>query len=226
MIQINNDISDTVDFVFIRHGETAWNLENRMQGHQDSPLTEKGLMQAEALAERLSGENLDALYSSDLGRAWRTAVPIAARTGLELIAAPGWRERNLGIFEGIEISALPATYPADWAAFMTWDPSFRMTGGESSNNLHRRVRLAADELGRRHPGKRIGVVTHGGVLDMIMRIALDIPLDRKRTYSLYNASLNTFTWHAGAWRLNTWGDIRHLETAGTRDNGVVTPRSL
>lgn len=226
MMQINNNISDTVEFIFVRHGETAWNLENRMQGHRDSPLTEKGLLQAEALADLLSRERPDVLYSSDLGRAWQTAVPIAAKTGLEPVGAAAWRERNLGIFEGIEITALPATFPADWAAFMTWDPAYRVPNGESSSDLHDRIRAAADELGRRHPGKRVAVVTHGGVLDMLMRIALDIPLDRKRTWSLFNASLSTFTWRAGAWRLNTWGDIRHLETAGTRDNGAVTPRSL
>jgi len=197
-----------------------------MQGHRDSPLTQKGLMQAEALAERLSREKPDVLYCSDLGRAFNTAVPIAARTGLEAISSRDWRERNLGIFEGIEITGLPERYPEEWARFMTWDPAWRVPNGESSIDLRERIRGAADELGRRHPGKRIGVVTHGGVLDMLMRIALDIPLDRKRTWSLFNASLNTFTWHAGAWRLNTWGDIRHLETAGTRDNGAVTPRSL
>lgn len=217
---------DSVEFVFIRHGETAWNLESRMQGHLDSPLTDNGLRQADALAERLAEENLDALYSSDLGRARQTAVPIAAKTGLETIFSSGWRERNLGIFEGIEISKLPESYPDEWAKFMDWDPAFRIPKGESSNDLRDRVELAANETGRRHSGKKIGIVTHGGVLDMLLRIALGIPLGQKRSYSLFNASLNSFTWRNGVWRLNTWGDIRHLHDAGTGDNEAVAAKSL
>lgn len=226
MNRSNNISDDSVEFVFIRHGETAWNLENRMQGNLDSPLTDKGVRQAEALAERLSKDNLDALYSSDLGRAWQTAVPIAAKTGLVPVAASGWRERNLGIFEGIEIATLPERYPGEWAKFMTWDPAFRIPNGESSNDLRDRIEAAANDFGRRHPGKKIGIVTHGGVLDMVMRLALGIPLGQKRSYSLFNASLNSFSWRNGVWRLNTWGDIRHLHDAGTGDNGAVAAKSL
>ncbi|HOY67105.1 MAG TPA: histidine phosphatase family protein [Candidatus Ozemobacteraceae bacterium] len=221
-----NRDDDPVEFVLIRHGETRWNLENRMQGHSDSPLTDKGLRQANAIADRLSREKLDALYSSDLGRAWQTVQPIAIGTGLQPIAAPGWRERNLGIFEGIEAAELPNRYPDEWARFMTWDPVYRMPDGESSEDLRDRIEATANEFGRRHGGMRIGIVTHGGVLDMVMRIALGLPLDQKRSYSLFNASLNSFTWRNGSWRLNTWGDIRHLADAGTGDNESVAAKSL
>jgi len=223
----NSHISyDTVEFVFIRHGETEWNLENRMQGQLDAPLTEKGRRQADALAARLSRAGLTALYSSDLGRAWQTALPIAAATGLKPIAAPSWRERHLGIFQGLDPETLQKTYPREWATFMSWNPAWRIPEGESSIDLRDRLEVAARESGTRHPGSRIGIVTHGGVLDMLMRMALGIPLDEHRRYSLFNASLNTFTWRRGAWRLGTWGDIGHLLEIGSGDNRSVAARSL
>jgi len=226
MNRINTISGDSAEFVFIRHGETEWNLENRMQGQLDAPLTEKGRQQADALAARLSRAGLTELYSSDLGRAWQTALPIAAATGLKPVAAPQWRERHLGIFQGLDPAALQAKYPQEWAKFMTWDPDWRIPAGESSVDLRNRLEVASREFGARHPGSRIGIVTHGGVLDMLMRMALGIPLVEHRRYSLFNASLNAFTWRKGGWRLDTWGDISHLLEIGSGDNRSVAARSL
>ncbi|HEY6239332.1 MAG TPA: histidine phosphatase family protein [Burkholderiales bacterium] len=195
----------------IRHGETEWNREGRIQGYNaDSALTETGRAQAQALAARLGREGIDALYSSDAGRTRETAGPISAATGLPVIHEAALRERNYGVFEGFSFSGIEVEFPVEYEKFRTRDPHYAPPGGESAEQFRARIIGALEAIAVRARGKRVAVVTHGGVVGMLYRQAIDIPLQEKRSYSLANASLNLFRFKAGRWLLDTWGDVAHL----------------
>jgi 2,3-bisphosphoglycerate-dependent phosphoglycerate mutase len=206
------------ELILIRHGETVWNREGRWQGHLDSDLTTLGLRQADAIADRLASADLVALYSSDLGRAHRTAERVAARTGHRVITDTGLRERGLGIFQGLTFSEIRDQHPAEFERFSARDPDHVVPGGESLHGKHQRAVRCLERIAGSHRGQRIAVVTHGGVLDSLFRHALGLSLQRARQWVLYNGSLNTFFLEDGAWSLGTWGDVAHLQHAGTLDD--------
>jgi 2,3-bisphosphoglycerate-dependent phosphoglycerate mutase len=130
----------------IRHGETAWNAEHRIQGHLDIPLSPAGIRQAAYLAERLAGESIDAVYSSELARAWLTAVPFAARLGLEIVADTRLRERSFGVFEGLTLDEIAAQHPEAFRRWRERDPGWAIDGGESGRQLIDRVLAALSRL--------------------------------------------------------------------------------
>jgi probable phosphoglycerate mutase len=197
----------------IRHGETEWNSEGRYQGHLNSVLNEEGMAQAQALAERLANERFDLLLSSDLGRALQTASIIAMRTGHEILVEPRLRERRMGIFQGLTPDEVQARYPQEYAQFRTHDPDYAIPEGESVRELFERSIACFGELAERHAGLTLAAVTHGGVLAMLYRHAVDMPLDAPRNFPLHNTGVNRFRRMRGTWQLQSWGDIAHLESA-------------
>jgi len=200
-----------VRLVLIRHGETEWNRAGRIQGyHADSALTNTGREQVRALALRLAREGIDALYSSDAGRTRETAEPIAAATRSPIVFDKALRERNYGAFEGYSFSEIETTFAAEYAVFRTRDPHYVPPQGESAAQFRDRIVAALEAIAAGANGRRVAVVTHGGVLGIMYRHAMNIPLDTKRGYSLANASLNHFRFAAGRWVLDAWGDIAHL----------------
>lgn len=201
------------ELILIRHGETAWNAEHRIQGHLDSPLNDEGLAQALLLGERLAREPFDQFYSSDLGRALQTAQPIADRSGRRPVPDVRLRERNLGLFQGLTSAECEQRYPEDYARFHRRDPDHVVPGGESIRQVYYRVSALLEALVRSHPRQRILVVTHGGILDAGYRFVNGVPLDRLRDFPIYNASINRIAHDGAAWRMSDWGDISHL----TRD---------
>lgn len=201
----------------VRHGETEWNTEGRRQGHLDSTLTAKGLAQAEALAQRFTPESCGAIYSSDLGRAYETARIISEKTGHEVVPDARLRERNLGIFQGLDGDEIRARYPTEYEEHRNGGADHAVPMGESFRQQTERNMLCLEELARRHPGDVIMVVTHGGVLSALFRHTLDISLDAPRRFSFKNASVNTFKFQNGIWGLETWGDITHLQRVGALD---------
>ncbi|HZP92183.1 MAG TPA: histidine phosphatase family protein [Burkholderiales bacterium] len=201
------------ELILVRHGETAWNAEGRIQGHLDSPLNDEGLAQALLLGERLGQEHFDHFYSSDLGRALQTAQPIADRSGKRPTTDSRLRERNLGAFQGLTGPECEERFPEDYARFHRRDPDHVVPGGESIRQVYARISAWLEELPRRHAGGRILAVTHGGVLDAAYRIVHRLPLDRPRDFPIYNASLNRLEHDGASWRVTSWGDISHL----TRD---------
>jgi probable phosphoglycerate mutase len=204
-------------FIVIRHGETAWNAQSRIQGHLDSPLNEEGLAQALLVGERLAREAFSTLYSSDLGRAVQTAQPIADRTAHELVREPRLRERHLGVFQGLTGIQCEHQYPQDYARFKARDPDHIVPGGESIRQLFARVSGIFIDLARNHPDQRLVVVTHGGVLDALHRFANGIALERRRDFPIYNASLNFILCEDERWSEQGWGDISHLTRDATLD---------
>jgi len=208
----------TTELILIRHGETVWNREGRWQGHLDSELTPVGLRQAEAVARRLARVDFVALYSSDLGRARRTAECIAAASGRPLQTDSGLRERALGVFQGLRLDEIHQRFPHEFERFRRRDPDHVIPEGESLRDKHERAVACLERIARTHAGNRVVIVTHGGVLDSAFRLALELPLSIPRRWVLYNGSLSTFFRDDNGWSLGTWGDISHLDHAGTLDD--------
>lgn len=200
----------TTRFVLLRHGETRWNVESRIQGHEDSELTEEGLAQAEALGERMALERFDLLVASDLGRAMRTARAISRRTGHAIVPDARLRERDFGQCQGLTYGEIDHQYPDLFSSVREIDPDFAIPGGETRRQFHDRVRSAFDALAREHPGQRLVVVSHGGVLAILYRSIHGIPLGTPHPIPIRNASYNALAWEQGAWRVEAWGDTIHL----------------
>jgi 2,3-bisphosphoglycerate-dependent phosphoglycerate mutase len=196
--------------IMVRHGETEWNIRGIRQGHLDSVLTEKGVAQAKALAQRLARENFTALYCSDLGRAVQTAKEIAALTGHEIETDPRLRERHLGIFQGLSGEEIKAKHPEEYKLHRTLGPNYVIPGGESVRQQVERNVSFLNELAARHQGEQVVVVTHGGVVSGFFRHTLSIPLEAPRRFEFVNAGLNVFANEEGDWVLLTWGDVSHL----------------
>jgi probable phosphoglycerate mutase len=197
----------------IRHGETEWNSQGRFQGHLNSALNREGLAQAQALGERLSAERFDLLLSSDLGRALQTASAIAMRSGHEIVVEPRLRERRMGIFQGLTPAEVQARYPSEYARFRSHDPDYVIPEGESARQFYERSVACFTELATRHAGLTFAAVTHGGVLAMLYRHARAMPLQAPRDFPLHNTGINRFRHRLGAWQLQSWGEIGHLERA-------------
>lgn len=195
----------------IRHGETEWNREGRIQGyHADSLLSANGRAQAGRVAERLAGERVDALFSSDAGRARQTAAPIAAAVGLDVLYDAGLRERNYGVFEGRTYEEIEREFPEAYRKFRSRDPHYVPPEGESGAQFRDRVVAALERVANREQGRHAVVITHGGVLGIAYRHVTDMLLEAKRDYSLHNASLNRILHSGGRWSLEAWGDVAHL----------------
>jgi 2,3-bisphosphoglycerate-dependent phosphoglycerate mutase len=197
--------------ILVRHCETEWNREGRIQGyHSDSPLTAKGQTQAFLLAARLAGERLQALHSSDAGRARQTATPIAAAAGVDVLYHATLRERNYGAFEGRTYREIETESPEAYAKFRSRDPDYAPPGGESGAQFRDRVVAALERVAAMAEGRLAAVITHGGVLGIVYRYVTGMPLDSKRHYSLHNASVNRIVCSGGRWSLEAWGDVAHL----------------
>jgi probable phosphoglycerate mutase len=209
------DTINATHVVLIRHGETEWNRAGRIQGYYaDSPLTAAGEAQARALGACLAGDALERLYSSDLGRTRQTVAPIAQSTALPVEFDIAFRERSYGSFEGLTYADIERDFPEDYRKFTSRDPAHAAPGGESPRQFHDRIRAALTTVAEGAAGKRIAVVTHGGVLSVMYRLVLGMALDAPRDYKLANASINRFTYAAGKWTLDDWGDVRHLDGNG------------
>lgn len=194
----------------VRHGETEWNRVNRIQGHLDSPLTAVGRQQAQALAVGLKDCGLQHIYSSDLGRAMRTAEVIGAELGLTVKSDERLRERHLGAMQGMTKEEFFASHPAVAATYDFGDPDFSVPGGESVRERHDRCIAGCADLVSRHPGEKLLLVVHGGVLRSLFHHTQQLPLNAPRRFSLFNAAINVFSITGGVWRLETWGSTAHL----------------
>ncbi len=198
-------------FILIRHGETVWNQQRRMQGQSDSPLSDTGVRQARLLAQRLKQIEFGALYSSDSGRAHSTARSVAEITGHDIVLEPRLRERNFGIFEGLTGSEIKADFPADYARFKIRDQDFVIPGGESALQFRTRVFACLHEIAGRHADKLVVVITHGLVLDVLYRAALGIPHELPRMHELVNTGINRLRYDGGTWHIEAWADGSHLD---------------
>lgn len=205
--------------IIIRHGETEWNLQARYQGQENSPLTARGVAQAEAVAGRLAGIEFDAIISSDLQRAVDTADLIATpHAGVARLTDVRLRERDFGKLTAMTRAEALEKYPEEEKSYLSHDPDYRIPGGESLRDLYDRTAAALDEWATRYEGKTLCVVTHGGVLGQFLRYVLGIPLNNRRAYKFVNCAFTEFTFEDGHWLLHTWGDTHHLSALGAEDD--------
>jgi len=201
--------------IAVRHGETAWNAAGRIQGQLDIDLNDRGRWQAQRAGQALAREGLEAIYSSDLARAARTAEAIAEACGELVRFDPALRERGFGVFEGLTFEEIEARWPSQALRWRQRDPAFGAEGGETLQGFYDRAVEAATALALRHPGQSIALVAHGGVLDCLYRAASRQDLRAARTWQLGNASINRLLHADSGYTLVGWNDIGHLEEAGT-----------
>jgi probable phosphoglycerate mutase len=194
----------------VRHGETAWNAEGRVQGQLDIPLSPVGLGQAKAVASALKGESFDAVYSSDLVRVRQTAQPTAEQLKKNVLLDERLRERHYGVFQSITYAEAKERFPQDYAQFRAKDLDFDFETGESLRAFNARSLAMIDELVKKNPGRKLLVFTHGGVLECIYRHATGRGLTTPRDFEIPNAALNRVSFGPAGWRIDAWADIRHL----------------
>jgi probable phosphoglycerate mutase len=194
----------------VRHGETDWNVEKRIQGHIDNPLNAAGLAQADAAAAGLTGQVFHAAYSSDLDRAWQTAQAIGRRHRLEVRRAPGLRERHYGVLQGLTTAEVAVRYPKAYAHYLARTPDHNFKTGETLVDFAARIVAAIEALAATHPGESLLLVSHGGVLDICYRRATGRDLAAPRDFAIPNAALNWFEVGPDGWTLLAWADRSHL----------------
>jgi probable phosphoglycerate mutase len=197
--------------IAIRHGETAWNVDTRIQGQLDVPLNDKGRWQARRLGQAVAHEGIDAIYSSDLRRAFATAQAVASVCGLGVVTDTGLRERAFGRFEGFTWSEIAQRWPLDSERWRKRDVDFTPEGGESLRRFYDRCIGTATRLAAAHPGQTIALVAHGGVMDCLYRAASRIDLQAPRSWQLGNASINRLLYTPEGFTLVGWSDTAHLD---------------
>ena len=199
------------EFIFIRHGETDWNRQQRFQGQIDVPLNATGHEQARRLAARLADAPAQAMLSSDLLRTRQTGEPLAASWRLTPHLNPAFREQSFGVLEGLDAPTIQAQHPDLWARWLEHRADFALPGGgESIRQFHTRVIGAVRQAAEDHAGQVVTVVTHGGVLDMLWRTANGLPLDGLRRCEIPNTGINRLRWRAGTLEILGWADAGHL----------------
>ncbi|NEX64250.1 histidine phosphatase family protein [Noviherbaspirillum galbum] len=203
------------EILLIRHGETAWNAIRRLQGHLDIPLSEEGLRQAALLGQVLRDEPLDAIFSSDLHRAYQTAQAVALPRGMPVQVDRGLRERCYGAFEGMLYADIGARYPEAYRAWQAREIDYRFPEGvhvaETLREFSGRTVDAIVRIATAKPYRRIALVAHGGVLECAYRAAQGLGFDHARDFDILNASINRFVLEQGRLKMVQWGDIAHLE---------------
>ena len=200
-------------FTVIRHGETAANQGNIIQGQTDVPLSETGEDQARLLGKRWKNKKFDAVYSSDLSRARRTAE--LAFPGRKAETTPLLREMDLGHWCGLSTDVIAERFPDEWSAFRSGSSECKIAGGESRHELFARTEKFFTAAAARNRGKSVLVVTHGGLLRAFFLLVMG---GEKVKFDLLPATGNTgisvakFDDETGKWRLVTWNDTAHLES--------------
>jgi len=197
----------------IRHGETAWNVDTRIQGQLDIPLNATGQWQATRLGQALAAqEQIDAIYTSDLLRAYATAQAIGDAVRLPLQTHIGLRERGFGDFQAKTFAEIESSLPEDSLRWRKRDPEWAPPGGgESLRVMRERVLATVNELATAHVGDNIVLVAHGGVMDILYRAATRLDLQAPRTWDLTNTAVNRLLWTPDGLSLVGWADKSHID---------------
>ncbi|HEX6705166.1 MAG TPA: histidine phosphatase family protein [Albitalea sp.] len=197
--------------IAIRHGETAWNVDTRIQGQLDIPLNDLGRWQAKRLGHAVIDEHIQAVYASDLLRAFETAREVSLATGVPVVTDPGLRERHFGEFEGHTWKEIEERWPVESERWRRRELDFAPAGGESLQRFYERSVSTATRLASAHPGQTIALVAHGGVMDCLYRAASRIDLQAPRSWQLGNASINRLLYTPEGFALIGWSDTFHLD---------------
>jgi len=205
--------------VLIRHGQSTWNEEHRIQGQLDPPLSEVGRRQAALLGARLATRRFAGLYASDLKRAFETAEVVGAAIHLEPEPRSSLREVFLGEWEGLTTEEIAERYPEAWASWVEepqWDV---VPGGEGQADFDRRVAAALDDILRVHPDGDVLVVTHGGVIQVALHRIVGRPSRGLFPFKIQNASITLIERRDGRSIIGGVNDIAHLESSVVTEVG-------
>ena len=198
------------EITIIRHGETMWNVQKRIQGQRNSKLSENGITQAELVAKALVKREFDVLVSSDLGRAIETAKIINKQLLLPHEYNANLRERSFGIFEGKNFAEIEEKYPEEFLRYKERNPEFVVPGGESIEQMYKRITSEIESVARKFKDQKVLIVSHGLVLEMMMYRTFNLKLDEPRAFSINNSSISSFYIDENNWFLKEWGVIEHL----------------
>ncbi len=198
------------EIILIRHGETEWNSQKRMQGHSNSNLSEVGRGQIQALGELMKNVSFDHIYSSDSLRARQTAEAITQYSGHTLQFDQRIREKNLGVFEGLTSTEAKERHPEVYRLFKTAGANYVIDEGESTQQLLERALEFSEEIRLRHPQERVVMVTHGGVVRVLMKHALGLSIDAPTRFIIKNTGIFGLIWNEN-WLVTQMGGVSHLE---------------
>ena len=198
------------EIILIRHGETEWNSQKRMQGHSNSDLSEVGRGQIQELGELMKNVSFDHIYSSDSLRARQTAEAITQYSGHTLQFDQRIREKNLGVFEGLTSTEAKERHPEIYRLFKTAGANYVIDEGESTQQLLERALEFIEEIRLRHPQERVVMVTHGGVVRVLMKYALGLSIDSPTRFIIKNTGIFGLIWNEN-WLVTQMGGVYHLE---------------
>lgn len=209
-------------YYLVRHGETLWNTQGRTQGHGNSPLTEKGILQAKMLAEHIKKYPIDVIYSSDLGRAVETSNIIGEELGIEVVPTPNLREMGFGLWEGMKIHDIKEKYPEDFKIWRTNPDELRIEGGENLHMIKERQDALIDRLNEMYEDKHILLVSHSVTVRAMLLSFLDS--DVKNIYRIKqdNTALNIVEYRNYGPVVVKMNDTTHL-TGISGTSGVKNP---
>ncbi|KAA3664305.1 MAG: histidine phosphatase family protein [Chloroflexi bacterium] len=206
----------TTTILLIRHGQTDWNLEGRMQGHEDIPLNKTGEQQAQALAKRLATWPIQAIYTSDLQRSLKTAVTIGNTIGIKPIINPVWRERDLGALSGLTRTEARTQFPK--ALNHRNHTKIHPPNGEDHQTLQNRGLTAFRQIAATHPDQMVAVVSHGGLLHVLVAHLIGLPGGEYGRFTIRgNTGLTIAELHGDDTVVTCINDTSHLENL----NGTI-----
>ena len=207
-------MSATTNVFLVRHGQSRGNAEGRFGGHTDTPLSPRGRKQAKAAANTLANEKLTAIYASDLVRSLETALPLSRLTRLKVEPAAEFRERSVGVMEGLTFEEAAAQHPEQYAALLQRDFEHVLLGGESYRQTLDRAARKLDEAIAEHRGGRIAIFTHTGticILALHLMGALDAPELKPVWIHSSNCGISRFDVRDDGYvRVASINDTRHL----------------
>lgn len=197
--------------LLIRHGETDWNNERRIQGNTDTPLNANGIAQARQLAARIAKDKIDALYSSPLERARVTAEIIGQHCGIAPVLDPRLKENGLGDLEGLTVAEFEQRFPELYQGWIKSVDHFTLPNEEPPAQLRERIIAFLDELRARHPnGSRVGIVTHGGTINMFVSMLIGLEVNKRSPFWFDNASITLADLTGSRPRVKLLNDTCHL----------------
>ena len=198
------------EIILIRHGETEWNSQKRMQGHSNSDLSSVGQAQIQALGQWMKNVPFDLIYSSDSLRAKQTAEAITQFSGNELQFDQRLREKNLGVFEGLTSEEARERHPEVFRLFKTAGSKYVIDEGESTQQLQDRALEIVNEIRIKHPEERVLLVTHGGFIRVVMKHSLGLSLETPTRFLIRNTGVFRLVWE-DKWLVSQMGGVSHLE---------------
>ena len=197
------------EIILIRHGETEWNAQQRMQGHSNSELSAVGREQIQALGRWMKNESFDHIYSSDSLRARQTAEAITQHSGHTLQIDQRLREKNLGVFEGLTSEEAKERFPEVYRLFKTAGANYVIDKGESTQQLLDRALQFLEEIRLKHPEKRVVLVSHGGIVRVLIKHTLGLSVCSPTRFMIKNTGIFRLVWKE-KWLVTQMGGVLHL----------------